>query len=403
MTGEEVKIIQKKTEKKYIMKNPTFEKLINDDKLEEIAVNGPDEPVFIFHRDYGRCKTNLNMSEEEILDFIGESAEKSANYINKSKPFLDARLTDGSRLNATIPPATPKGPTMTISKFRERPFSMIDLIDNGTLSYSSAAFLWAMIEGEGNYPMNTLIIGGTGAGKTTTLNTLVTFVPIKERITCIEDTLELNFFGRENVIRMVSVPPMKSREPITMNDLLENALRMRPDRLVVGEVRGKEAGSLFNAMNVGHSAIGTLHANSPSELTARLTNSPMNVPKNMLPLIDIVVVQKKIVQGSDIKRRVSSITEVSRSELGVSFNELFTYNEELDEIEKTANPSRKLERLASLSGKNLKGVQRDIKEKEEFLRELVRNNTRGLANVSERVQDYYSVKYFSKDKNNKIN
>ncbi len=403
MTEKEVKIVQKKTEKKYIMKNPTFEKLLNDDKLEEIAVNGADEPVFVFHRDYGRCKTNLEMDENEILDFIGESAEKSSNYINKSKPFLDARLPDGSRLNATIPPATPKGPTMTISKFRERPFSMIDLLDNGTFSYEAAGFLWSMIEGESNYPMNTLIIGGTGAGKTTTLNTLMTFVPRKERITCIEDTLELNFFGRENLVRMVSVPPMKSREPITMNDLLENALRMRPDRLIVGEVRGKEAGSLFNAMNVGHSAIGTLHANSPSELTARLINPPMNVPKNMLPLIDIIVVQKKIVHGSNIKRRVSSITEVSRSEMGVSFNELFSYNEDLDKIERTENPSRKLERLASLSGKSLKEIQNDIDDKTSFLEELVRNDTRKLSKVNERVQDYYSVKYFSKDKKINVN
>jgi len=397
MTGEDVRIVQKKAEREYKMREPSLDKLLSDKKLEEIAVNGPNEPVFIFHRDYGRCETNLEMDEDEILDFIGGVADDSADYINKSKPFLDAKLPDGSRLNATIPPATPEGATMTISRFREKPFSIIDLIENNTISLEAAAFLWMAVEGEKNYPLNTLVIGGTGAGKTTTLNTLMTFVPTEERISCIEDTMELNFFDRKNLVRMVTVPPMQSREQITMNDLLENALRMRPDRLVVGEVRGKEAGSLFNAMNVGHSAMGTLHANSPNELSARLTNPPMNVPENMLPLIDLVVVQKKITHGNDVKRRVSTITEVSRSEGGIGFNELFLYNEEEDKLRRTETPSRKLEELGNLAGKSLGEMQEGLEHKKTYLEKLIEKGVRSLEEMNDKIQDYYSVKYWEKD------
>ncbi len=398
-----VKIVKEKTEKKYLMENPSLEKLLNDNKLEEIAVNGPEEPVFVFHRDHGRCETNLEMKEKDIFDFIVDVTEKSTNYINKSKPFLDSKLSDGSRLNATIPPATPKGPTITISKFRERAFSIIDLIENGTLSSEAAAFLWTAVEGEINYPLNILIIGGTGAGKTTTLNTLMNFVPRRERIACIEDTLELNFFGRDNLVRMATVPPTKSNKPIEMKDLLVNALRMRPDKIVVGEVRGEEAKTLFNAMNVGHSAIGTLHANSTKELKSRLTNPPMSVPRNMLSLIDIVVVQKKIIKNGEIRRRISSITEVSRSEVGASFNDLFIYDESKDKIERTDTPSRKLERIANLSESSFRDIQNQIDDKRRFLEKLLEKDIKRLEKTDEKIQDYYSVKYMDSDKKVKIN
>ncbi len=392
MSSQDVKITKEETGKKYKMENPSFDNLVNDPNLEEIAVNGPDEPVFVFHREQGRCETNLEMSEEDIKEIINDAAEESVDYINKSKPFLDARMKDGSRLNATIPPATPQGPTITITKFREEPFSIINLVKNGTLSYKTAAFLWAAVEGEKNYPLNLLVIGGTGSGKTTLLNTLMTFIPRDERITCIEDTLELNFFGRENVVRMISVPPTQSRDPVTMNDLLKNALRMRPDRLVTGEVRGKEAESLFNAMNVGHSAMGTLHANSPSELISRLTNPPMDVPKNMLPLIDLIVVMKKVTGENKMKRRVATIAEVSKSEVGISFNELFLYNPDNDEVERTDVPSRKIEHLADLAGKSLREVQDEMDEKETFLKDLSENDIDTLKGTSKAIQKYYGKK-----------
>ncbi len=389
MVNSGVQIIEEKDGKNYLMDSPSFEILMNDDRLEQISVNGPGRHVYIFHRDQGRCRTNLIMDEDEMMGVIKEAADNSSDYINRSKPFLDARLPDGSRLNATIPPATPEGPTITISKFREKPFSIIDLVQNDTLSFEAAAFLWTNVEGEKNYPQNILSIGGTGTGKTTTLNTLTAFVPRSDKITVIEDTLELNFFGRENLVRMEAVPGSQENPGITMNDLLINALRMRPDRVIMGEVRGSEAESLFNAMNIGHSAMGTLHANSPSESKSRLTNPPMNVPVNMLPLVDLMVVQKKVIRGDKMFRRVSTIVEVSPSEVGVSFNEVFTYNPQTDNVERTDVPSIKLEELAKISGKSLKEVQTELRDKEMFLRDLADKGVTGFKEVGEEIQKYY--------------
>lgn len=395
MAGSNIKIVEDGKGKKYMMEDPSFNRLMEDSALEEIAVNKPGEYVYVFHRDHGRCRTNFKPNEEEIRAIINNAAEEATDYINKSKPFLDARLSDGSRLNATISPATPEGPTLTITKFRREPFSIVDLIDNGTLSSRAAAFLWTAVEGKRNYPLNILIIGGTGAGKTTTLNTLTSFIPRDERIACIEDTLELSFYERENIVRMESVPGTKSKDPITMNDLLINALRMRPDRLITGEVRDKEARSLFNAMNVGHSAMGTLHANSPSESISRLTNPPMDVPEDMLPLIDIIILQKKSIRDNGAFRRINTIVEVSKSEVGISFNELFMYNPQKDELERTNVPSKKLEKLADLSGTSLKEVQSENKKKMNFLNNLMREDIGNVHEVNKKIQRHYAEKgYF---------
>lgn len=358
-----VEIVEDKIRKKYRMSKPNLDILLSDPELEEIMVNGPGYPVFIYHRKHGMCETNLKMSENDILDLISDIASRSNDYINENKPFLNARLPDGSRFNATIAPATPEGPTITIRKFRENPLSIVDLIWYGTMSSELAAFLWMAVEGERNYPLNVLILGGAGSGKTTTLNILSAFIPEEERIITVEDTLELNFYGRGNVVRMESISGSDVKKPVTMNDLLINALRMRPDRLIMGEVRGEEAESLFNAMNVGHSAMGTLHANSPNEAIARLTNPPMNVPKNMLPLIDLIVLEQKIRTPQGLKRRIISVAEVERSEVGVSFSEIFTHDPKTDRITRTDVPSQKEEKLAKLSGLTLSGLRKKNEEK----------------------------------------
>ncbi len=377
---------------KYEVKNPSIEKFLKDPELEEIMVNRAGEPVFVYHAKHGMCETNLVMSEREIIEWINNAALEAGDVINEEKPFLDARLPDGSRLNATIPPATPNSPTITIRKFKQNPLSIVSLIQNSTLSSEAAAFLWEAVEGERNYPFNILVIGGAGAGKTTLLNILTSFIPKDERIVVIEDTLELNFFGRKNVVRMESKHAVANTRAITMNDLLINALRMRPDRLIVGEVRGPEAETLFNAMNVGHSAMGTLHANSPAECISRLTNPPMNVPKNMLGLMDFIIVCKKIRSPEGLKRRVSSIVEVQRSEIGISFSELFVYNAKTDKVESTNIPSGKIEELAKLCGKSRADINKEIKKKQNILEEMLSNGVVSFKDVLEVITEYYNSK-----------
>ena len=386
---QSVKIIDEKPIRKYIMSEPNLDTLIKDPSLEEIMVNGPNLPVFIYHRDYGTCETNLVLTEDQILETILDIANKMNDHIDARKPFLDARLADGSRLNATIPPATPEGPTITIRKFKENPLSIVDLINLGTVSVDLATELWMFVEGEKNYPLNILIIGGAGGGKTTTLNVLSSFIPMEDRIVVIEDTLELTFPERKNVIRMESRTGTLGGGEITMNDLLKNALRMRPDRIIVGEVRGEEAESMFNAMNIGHSAMGTLHANSPGESAARLTNPPMNVPPNMLPLMDLILVEHKIRAAGGLKRRVTSVVEVAKSEVGVSFSEIFSYDPKTDKVIRTDVPMQKEEKLAELSGLSTLDLKREAQEKKLILEYLIKNKINDFTKVQDVIQRYY--------------
>ncbi|WP_423792322.1 ATPase, T2SS/T4P/T4SS family [Methanocaldococcus indicus] len=227
---------------------------INDAFLEEVMVNGYSIPVFVFHRKFQMCESNIVLDRNEVNRIIESISNLVNRPIDSRVPMLDAFLPDGSRVNATLPDITLNGATLTIRKFSKTPLTVIDLIKYRTLSLDTAAFLWQAVEGYfGSKPANTLIAGGTGSGKTTLLNVLSMFAMYNERIITIEDTPELQI-PHKHVIRMVTRParPGMPEYEITMDDLIKNALRMRPDRIFVGEVRGEEAHSLLVAMNTGH-------------------------------------------------------------------------------------------------------------------------------------------------------
>ncbi len=227
--------------------------LIKDDKLEEIMVIGPNVPVYVFHRKYDMMITNVEFTNDnEVQDLINRIAREVGRRVDISSPLLDARLLDGSRVNATIPPASVSGSTLTIRKFRADPYSIVDLIHYKTLSTEVAAFLWMCVDGLQTQPANILISGGTSSGKTTLLNVLCSFIPSNERVISIEDTSELSLPMR-HWIRLEGRPPgLEGKGEITLDILTKNSLRMRPDRIIVGEVRHDEAFSLFTAMNTGH-------------------------------------------------------------------------------------------------------------------------------------------------------
>ncbi|MFH0970906.1 MAG: ATPase, T2SS/T4P/T4SS family [Candidatus Diapherotrites archaeon] len=227
--------------------------LVKDDRLEEIMVIGPNVPVFVFHRTYDMMVSNVEFSSDvEIQDLVNRIAREVGRRVDISSPLLDARLSDGSRVNATIPPASVSGSTLTIRKFRADPYSIIDLINYKTISTRVAAFLWLCVDGLMTQPANILISGGTSSGKTTLLNVLCSFIPANERIISIEDTSELNL-PLQHWIRLEGRPPgLEGKGEITLDILTKNSLRMRPDRIIVGEVRHDEAFSLFTAMNTGH-------------------------------------------------------------------------------------------------------------------------------------------------------
>ena len=215
-----------------------IDSLIQDDNLEEIMIIGINKPVFVYHREYGMMKTNIVFSDErELMDLIDSIARQINRRIDQESPILDGRLIDGSRINATIPPVSADGPSLTIRKFKRDPFTIIDLINSKTISIELAAFLWLCIDGLGVKSANAIISGGTSSGKTTTLNALSAFINPKERIITIEDTLELQI-PHEHVIRMETRPAnVENKGELTMNDLVKNSLRQRPDRIIVGEIR----------------------------------------------------------------------------------------------------------------------------------------------------------------------
>ena len=224
--------------------------LILDDDLEEIMINGTGKPIFVYHRIHGMMKTNLQFNDEKKLREIIDSIARQINRrIDQESPILDGRLLDGSRINATIPPISADGPSLTIRKFKRDPLTIIDLIKSKTLNVELSAFLWLCIDGLGVKSANAIISGGTSSGKTTTLNALSAFINPKERIITIEDTLELQI-PHEHVIRMETRPAnVENKGELTMNDLVKNSLRQRPDRIIVGEVRSDEAITLFTALN----------------------------------------------------------------------------------------------------------------------------------------------------------
>lgn len=366
--------------------------LMRDRFLEEIMINGHNRPIFVFHKTFGMCKTNLSVTNEKYVNSlilkIANTADKNFGMAN---PLLDARLLGGNRTNATYPLVTPFGPTLTIRKFTRIPLSVIDLIANNTLTHELAAFLWVMVEGLNIEPMNIIITGGAGSGKTTTLNVLSTFIRYQDRIVTIEDTLELHLGSRQNWIQMESKPKTKDAPEVTMDDLLKNSLRMRPDRIIVGEVRGAEAQTLFVAMDTGHQgSMGTLHSNSSKEMLLRLKAEPMGVPEAMIPLLDLMVVQYRMyVRGKGILRRIAQVAEVTQMEGKPLISNVYEWDRSEDIIKRSDVPSHTLDVLASKTMKSKKEIIKEINVRKRILEWMMMNNIRSNPEVETIIQRYY--------------
>jgi pilus assembly protein CpaF len=290
--------------------------LLDDPDINEIMVNGP-KLVFV-ERKGKLVKTNITFeNDEQVIRLIDKIILPLGRRIDHDSPTVDARLPDGSRVNAVIPPVTIDGPTITIRKFQKEKFTVEQLVNFGTLTRNMAEFIRACVVSR----LNCIISGGTGSGKTTLLNVLSGFIPEDERIVTIEDAAELRL-QQEHVVRMESKPAnSEGRNAVTIRDLVKNALRMRPDRIVVGEVRSGEALDMLQAMNTGHDgSLTTLHSNSPRDTISRLetmclmagVDLPLKVVREQIAAaVDLIIHQSRLRDGS---RRVVSITEVSGME-----------------------------------------------------------------------------------------
>jgi pilus assembly protein CpaF len=285
--------------------------LLNSD-ISEVMVNGPNSV-------YAEIKGKLTLTDikfrddEHVLQVIEKIVSPIGRRIDESSPMVDARLPDGSRVNAIIPPLALNGPTITIRKFSEDPFKIDDLVSFGTLTKEMGQFLDACVKAH----LNIFVSGGTGSGKTTTLNVLSSFIPNDERIVTIEDAAELQL-GQDHVVSLESRPPnIEGKGEISIRDLVKNSLRMRPDRIVIGEVRGGEALDMLQAMNTGHDgSLATGHSNSPRDMISRLETMVLMagielpikaIREQIAGAVDVIIQQSRLKDGS---RKITNITEV---------------------------------------------------------------------------------------------
>ena len=366
--------------------------MIKDDDLEEIMVIGSGKNVFVYHRKLGMMMTNVVFDDDdEIKGIIDVIARQVSRRIDQQTPIMDARLQDSSRVNATIPPVSADGSTLTIRKFRKDPLTVIDLINFKTMSSHLAAFLWVCTDGMGVKPCNAIIAGGTGSGKTTTLNTVAAFVPPRERIITIEDTLEIQI-PHSHVLRMETRPPnIEGKGELTMDTLVKNSLRQRPDRVIVGEVRGGEAVTLFTALNTGHSGMGTLHSNTARETITRLVNPPMNVPNIMIPALDFIIMQNRMYrpEGGSI-RRITEVAEIVGMEEGnVQLNRVFEWNNVADKVEYVGIASQTLRDIAELRGIGITEIEEEIEKRRLVLEYMADNDVRSIEDVGSFINNYY--------------
>nr|WP_245543625.1 type II/IV secretion system ATPase subunit [Methanoplanus limicola] len=285
-----------------------LEPLIKDPNIEDISCDGADIPIFLYHRRYHNVKTNLKFEEEMLYSLAITLAQRSGKHISVSQPMLDATMPDGSRLQLTLgKEVTSRGTSFTIRKFREEPFTPVELIELNTFSIDELVYFWLGIENN----KSLLFVGGTASGKTTSLNAVSLFIPPIAKVVSIEDTREITLF-HDNWIASVTRESVSesNASKIDMFDLLKAAMRQRPEYILVGEVRGMEAQTLFQAMNTGHTTFSTLHANNVDAAIHRLENPPLNVPRNMVQALDIVSIQSLIYRGQDRVRRSMEIVEI---------------------------------------------------------------------------------------------
>src|SRR5437667_9976883 len=305
--------------------------LVNDLSISEVMVNSPDE--IYFERDGIIYLSALRFRDRDHVSLvIDRIVAPLGRHVDESSPFVDARLPDGSRVNAIIPPLALKGPALTIRKFKRDLFTAGDLVERGTMTGGMAGFLETCVKARRNVGVS----GGTGSGKTTLLNVLSGYIPEGERIVTIEDAAELQL-AQEHWVQLESRPPnIEGKGAVTIRDLVRNALRMRPDRIVVGECRGGEALDMLQAMNTGHEgSLTTLHANSPRDALARLETmvlmSGLTLPvrairEQVASAVNVIVQQQRYVDGT---RRISAISEVAGlSEDSIGIRDVFQFRQE---------------------------------------------------------------------------
>jgi len=367
--------------------------LMKDPLIEDISADGVNIPIYVWHRDYESLQTNiLFKNSEELNSFIVRLAYLARKNISLAIPILDASLPDGSRIQMTYGnEITRRGSTFTIRRFRVDPLTISDLISLGTISSEMAAYFWYAIENRASI----LVAGGVASGKTTILNCFSMFIKPGLKLVSVEDTAELNL-PHENWIPSVARTGFgdagNRAGAITLFDLLKAAVRQRPDYLLVGEVRGEEAYTLFQAMATGHLGMGTIHGESASSVIHRLGSEPMNIPKPLLTMIDAITVQLRTEVDGKPVRRTRAVTEIvglDPKTRELLTNEVYRWDARHDTFEYSGH-SHILEEKMNRKGLNEKEVLEELHKRKTVLDWMVKKGIRKYTDVVSVIRDYYA-------------
>jgi flagellar protein FlaI len=356
--------------------------------VEDISCDGYNAPVFVYHSDYEQIITNVYHGDDQLDDFVVKLAQRSGKGISKRRPQVDATLPDGSRSQLTLgDEVSDHGTNYTIRQFKEVPFTPIDQIAWNTMSLEQVAFLWLCIENE----KSMLIAGGTATGKTTLLNALSLFIPSNTKIVSIEDTREVELPQR-NWVASVTRPSFgeDDKGDVDEFDLLEAALRQRPDYIVMGEVRGEEGRDLFQVMSTGHCSYSTFHADSVGEVLKRFTTDPINVSKTMFTALDLVTIQTRTRVGGHSVVRSKNLTEINHYDAEndeINVQDVYQWQAETDEFIKMGE-SNTLESIKFDRGWSNEKLQDELFKRQVILAYLIENDLRTYTEVAATIQAF---------------
>jgi len=358
--------------------------LVRDPRIEDVSCDGVGVPVYVWHSRYESLPTSVVFeSPEELESVLVRLAHKARKHISVANPVVEGSLPEGYRLHAALGEVARRGGTFTIRKFREIPFSIIDLIRLGTVSVELAAYLWLVVESR----KSLMVVGATASGKTTTLNAIATFIRPEAKIVTIEETPELNL-PHENWVPLVARP---STDPwarsVDLFELLKSALRMRPDYIIVGEVRGSEAFTLFQAIATGHAGMCTMHAENADYAVKRLISEPMNVPEFLVPLMNVFITIKRLAVGERVVRRVVEVREALAGERGLEWHTLFRYRPAGDRLERVAR-SMLLDSIAEERYLPVEELEEELERRRTVLLFLLERGITDFVRVSRVMRDY---------------
>jgi len=367
--------------------------IMEDPWIEDISCNGLDVPIYIWHRKFESIPTNITFRSTQTLnDFLVKLAHKSGKHISSAQPVLDAMLPEKHRLAATfMKEVSMKGSTFCIRKFRAEPLSILDLIQFGTLNARISAYFWLILEHKKSF----MIVGGTGAGKTSALNALLSLMSQNDKIVTAEEVPELS-------PPVANWTQLNSRESfnfgdgpsgdITLFDLIKVSLRYRPDYVIVGEVRGEEAYVLFQALATGHGGLCTMHADSIDRVVKRLTSPPMNVSEVYIPLMNIALYiqrvelpQKK--DGLNFGRRVRSVSEIAEYD---NYLEVSRWDPRTDTFTTMFKDSYILQQISVSSGKSMDQLMEELDRREQYINDMIENGIDNQREVAEKILSYYN-------------